>query len=84
MIQEQAETSLSVAEAFSMFRMHCSATDVRQAADLAIKVMDNVIGNPTDSKYAETIYFCLFPSRFFTVWNYSVSDAIVIIDSVSK
>jgi hypothetical protein len=50
-LQEYAESSISIAEAFSMLRLHCSAADVRLTADLCFKILDNIITHPADHKY---------------------------------
>jgi hypothetical protein len=50
-VQEFAESSVSVAEAISMMRLHCSTADVRLAVDLCGRILDNIIKHPTDHKY---------------------------------
>ena len=50
-LQELSESSISIAEAFAMLRMHLSATDVRAAADVVSKIIDNLVEHSSDPKY---------------------------------
>ena len=50
-VQEFADASVSVAEAFAMLRLYHSTTDVRLAADMAIKIVDNILSKADDSKF---------------------------------
>jgi Ca2+-binding EF-hand superfamily protein len=50
-IQEHADASLGIAEAFAMLRMHCSLSDIRSAADMSLRIIDNILNNTGDSKY---------------------------------
>lgn len=50
-IQDIAEASVGVDEAFSMVRLYLASSDVRAAADLALKIIDNMILHKDDSKY---------------------------------
>ena len=45
-----AESSISVAEAFAMFRLHSSSTEIRVAADLVCRILDNIL-QKQDPKY---------------------------------
>jgi Ca2+-binding EF-hand superfamily protein len=50
-LQEATESSISISEAFAMLRLHCSSADVRAAADMALKIVDNIILHHNDPKY---------------------------------
>ena len=50
-LQELSESSVSIAEAFAMLRMRLSAVDVRAAADVVMKVIDNLLEHSNDPKY---------------------------------
>ena len=49
-LEELADSSVSIAESFAMLRMHLVNVDVRQAADLALKILDNILDHPNDPK----------------------------------
>eukprot|EP01041_Mallomonas_annulata_P000829 gene829-1611_t len=50
-IQDLTESSISISESFAMLRLHCNSSDVRTAADLVLKLVDNIILHPEASKY---------------------------------
>ena len=50
-IQEAGDSSVSVAEAFAMLRLHYNAADVRGVADMALKVTSNILDHTNDSKF---------------------------------
>jgi Ca2+-binding EF-hand superfamily protein len=50
-IEEISDGSITISEAISMFRMHCSTAEVRVAADLSGKIIDNLLANQTEPKY---------------------------------
>jgi Ca2+-binding EF-hand superfamily protein len=50
-ILEVASQSASVSEAFAMLRFHCSAQEVREAAETALKIVDNILLNPENPKF---------------------------------
>jgi Ca2+-binding EF-hand superfamily protein len=49
--ESQRGGSVSIAEAFAMLRLYLSHTEVHAAADLAVRVVDNILGHPKDPKY---------------------------------
>ena len=50
-IQELSNASVSVSAAFSMLKMTLTATDVRAAADLVLRIIDSLLQHPNDPKY---------------------------------
>ena len=50
-VQETGEGSVSIAEAFAMMRLHYNTADVRLIADMAQKVVENILQHTDDSKY---------------------------------
>ncbi len=50
-IQDAADATVSIAEAFAMLRLHLATADIRLCADMAMKVVDNVINNANNSKF---------------------------------
>ena len=52
-LQDHADTSISVSEAFAMFRMRCNNTEVRAAAELALSQIQNILNHPKDTRLWE-------------------------------
>jgi Ca2+-binding EF-hand superfamily protein len=52
-IEESADAAVSIAEVFAMLRLHCNTNTVRLAADMSLKIIDNILKNPSEIKYAQ-------------------------------
>ena len=50
-IQEFADASLTVMEAIAIFRMNASSAEIRLAAEMANKILNNIIEHSNDRKY---------------------------------
>ncbi|KAJ1409004.1 hypothetical protein B484DRAFT_403358 [Ochromonadaceae sp. CCMP2298] len=74
-IQDAAESAVSVAEAFSMMRMHCSTTEVRLASDLCSRIVEGVLAHPHESKF----WLINVRGQEFTakIWQYEGGQALM-------
>ena len=51
--QDLTDKSISIAEAFAMFRLKSNSVEVRAAAEYALEFIDKVLNNPKDSRFWE-------------------------------